>query len=309
MKRLTNEIRILKGINHPNIVRLIDLKKTKTHVYIVTEFCNGGSLSECLRKYINIHYKPFTEEIAQFLMRQIVKAIHFLHTNKIIHRDLKLDNILVNFPTEEDKKNLNMMKTTIKIIDFGFATKLRSSKSNLTYTVLGTPTNMEPQLLKNMETKTRNKEGYDEKADIWSLGTLCYEMLEGRMTFGGKSIKELYEKINDGNYLLPLNSSEEVVSFINGMLQYDPNKRLTAGELLKHDFLVKNVKDFTPIDRKKIEKKISGNDIKINIKDNKTVWEIFNKDNKNQNTNNANYANNKNNLKNKNANNINNLNY
>ena len=304
MKRLTNEIRILKGINHPNIVRLIDLKKTKTHVYIVTEFCNGGSLTDCLRKYINTHYKPFKEEIVQFLMRQIVKAIHFLHTNKIIHRDLKLDNILVNFPTEQDKKNLNMMKATIKIIDFGFATKLRPSKSNLTYTVLGTPTNMEPQLLKNMETKTRNKEGYDEKADIWSLGTLCYEMLEGHMTFGGKSMEELYEKVKDGTYSLPLNSSKEVVSFINGMLQYDPNKRLSAGELLKHDFLVKNVKDFTPIDRKKIEKKISGNAININIKDNKTVWEVFNNDNKTQNINNANNVNNE-----KNVNNINNLNY
>ena len=166
MRRLTNEIRILKGIKHPNIVRLIELKKTKTHVYIVTEYCNGGDLTSCLRDYVNKHFKPFTEEIVQYLMRQIVSAINFLHTHKIIHRDLKLDNILVNFPTEEDKKNLNMLKATAKLIDFGFATILRSSKANLTYTVLGTPTNMEPQLLKNMEEKKRNKEGYDEKADI-----------------------------------------------------------------------------------------------------------------------------------------------
>ena len=254
MKRLNNEIRILKGINHPNIV-LIDLKKTKTHIYIVTEFCNGGGLSDCLRKYINIHFKPFKEEIVQYLMRQIVRAIHFLHTNKIIHRDLKLDNILVNFPTEQDKKNLNMMKATIKLIVFGFATKLRSSKSNLTYTELGTPSNMEPKLLENMEARTTNKEGYDEKADIWSLGTLCYEMLEGHLTFGAQSIEELYEKVKNGTYSLPLNSSKEVVSFINGMLKYDPNNRLSAEELLKHDFLVKNVKDFTPIDRKTNRKK------------------------------------------------------
>ncbi len=284
MKRLTNEITILKNINppHPNIVRLIDLKKTKTHIYIVTEFCNGGSLSKCLQKYTSIHFKPFNEEIVQYLMRQIVNAIYFLHKHKVIHRDLKLDNILVNFPTEKDKKSLNMMKATVKLIDFGFATRLHSSKSNLTYTVLGTPCNMEPHLLNNMEMRTHNKQGYDEKADIWSLGTLCYEMLEGHMTFSGRSLEELYKKVKDGNYSLPLSSSKEAVSFINGMLQYDPNKRLSAEELLNHDFLVKSVNNFHSIDISKVQNKISGNAMNINVKDNQSIWAVFNKDNKNQ---------------------------
>ena len=282
MRLLTNEIKILKGIKHPNIVRLIELKKTKTHVYIVTEYCNGGDLTTCLQKYVNKNYKPFSEEIVQYLMKQIISAINFLHIHKILHRDLKLDNILVNFPTEEDKKNNNMMKAVVKLIDFGFATILRSSKANLTYTVLGTPTNMAPNLLQNMEEKKRKREGYDEKADIWSLGTLCYEMLEGHLTFGGKDINELFQKVKDGNYSLPLNSSKEVVSFINGMLQYDPNKRLSAQELLNHDFLTKEVKSFHKIDTKDIVNKISGNDIKINIKDNKTIWKVFNQDNNTQ---------------------------
>ena len=291
MKRLANEINILKRIKHPNIVGLIDLKKTKTHIYIITEFCNGGSLSDCLRKYVNANYKPFPETIVQYLMKQILNAMNYLHTNKIIHRDLKLDNILVNFPSDQDKKSLNMMKTVVKLIDFGFATKLRLSKANLTYTVLGTPTYMEPQLLNNMETKTRNQ-GYDEKADIWSLGALCYELLEGHMTFSGRSMEELYQKVKEGNYSLPLTSSKEAVSFINAMLQYDPNKRLSTSELLKHDFIVKNVKDFTPIDKKQIKDKISGNDIKINVKDNKTVWAVFNKDNDTQKIISNNYINN-----------------
>ena len=299
MKRLTNEIALLKQIYHPNIVRLIELKKTKTHVYIVTEYCNGGSLSDCLRDYVNSHFKPFPEEIVQYLMKQIVNAIKFLHANKIIHRDLKLDNILVNFPTEQDKKLLNMMKATVKLIDLGFATKLRSSKANLTHTVLGTPSNMEPQLLQNMENKTRNKEGYDEKVDIWSLGTLCYELLVGHNTFSGRNMDELYKRVKEGNYTLPVNSSKEAVSFINGMLQYDPRNRLSAEELSKHDFLVKNVKDFTPIDINKIGDKISGNTININIKDNKTIWAAFNQDNKNTN-NNTNFINNNNYNKNQN---------
>ena len=282
MKRLTKEISILKAISHPNIVKLIELKKTKTHIYIVTEYCNGGSLSSCLKKYMTAHHKPFPEEVVQYIMRQVVNALSFLHSKKIVHRDLKLDNILVIFPKEEDKISLNMMKAIVKIIDFGFATILRAAKANLTYTVLGTPTNMEPHLLKNMETKTRNEQGYDEKADIWSLGTLCYEMLVGRMTFAGKTIDELFRKVENGSYTLPINSSKEAVSFINGMLQIDANKRLSAQELLRHDFLVKNIKDFQPIDTKQVENKITGNKMNINIKDNKTIWGIFNQDNNNK---------------------------
>ena len=284
IKRLSNEITLLKKINHPNIVRLIDLKKTKSHCYIVMEFCNGGDLSGCLKKYKAAHRRPFSEEIVQYIMRQVVSGISFLHSNKIIHRDLKLDNILVTFPSENDKKSLNMMKATVKIIDFGFATKLHASKSNLTYTVLGTPTNMDPQILKNMETRTPNHQGYDEKADIWSLGTLCYEMLVGHMAFCGSSMQELFQKVKQGTYSLPTNLSKEVVSFINGMLQKDPNKRLSAKDLLKHDFLVKNVKQFQPMDVRKVPGTVTGGMINLNSNANpnnnqnltQTVWDIFN---------------------------------
>ena len=178
-----------------------------------------------------------------------------------------------------------MMRATAKLIDFGFATTLKASKSNLTYTVLGTPTNMDPQLLKNMEEKTINITGYDEKVDIWSLGTLCYEMLVGHIAFSGSSMQDLYQKVKQGNYALPTNISEEVFSFINGMLQKDPNKRLSANQLLHHDFLVKNVKQFKPLDVRKIQARLGpggvvnvnagsgGNQGMNNLHD--TVWDIF----------------------------------
>ena len=289
IKRLANEITLLKKINHPNIVKLIDLKKTKSHCYIVMEFCNGGDLSGCLKKYKAAHRRPFPEEVVQYIMRQVVSGLAFLHSNKIIHRDLKLDNILVTFPSENDKKSLNMMKATAKIIDFGFATKLHSSKSNLTYTVLGTPSNMDPQLLKNMETRTPNQQGYDEKADIWSLGTLCYEMLVGHMAFCGSSMQELFQKVRQGTYSLPTNLSKEVVSFINGMLQKDPSKRLSASQLLKHEFLVKNVKQFQPMDVRKVPGTVTGGMINLNSNSGvkggnlgQTVWDIFNQPGINQ---------------------------
>jgi len=282
IKLLANEIILLKKINHPNIVRLIDLKKTKSHCYIIMDFCNGGNLSGCLKKYMATYRRPFSEEIVQHIMKQVVNGINFLHSNKIIHRDLKLDNILVTFPSESDKKSLNMMKAIAKIIDFGFATKLHASKSNLAYTILGTPANMAPQILEKIESKTPNHQGYDEKVDIWSLGTLCYEMLVGHWAFCGSSIQELSQKVKQGKYSLPTNLSKEVVSFINSMLQTDPNKRLSARDLLKHDFLVKNVKQFQPIDVRKISGMVSGGVININsnlgIKENltQTVWDIFN---------------------------------
>ena len=282
IKRLAYEVKILQKINHPNIVRLIDLKKTKSHCYIVMEFCNGGDLSGCLKKYKSAYHRPFPEVIVQYIMRQVVAAIAFLHSNKIIHRDLKLDNILVTFPSENDKKSLNMMKATVKIIDFGFATKLHASKSNLAFTVLGTPANVDPQILKNMKTRTPNQQGYDEKADIWSLGTLCYEMLVGHKAFCGSSMQELYQKVKQGTYSLPTNLSKEVVSFINGMLQKDPNKRLSASQLLKHEFLVKNVKQFQPMDVKNIPGTVIGGMININSNSGnkggnlgQTVWDIF----------------------------------
>ena len=132
------------------------------------------------------------------------------------------------------------------------------------------------------------------------------------MTFSGRNMDELYQKVKKGNYSLPLTSSREAVSFINGMLQYDPKKRLSAEELSKHDFLVKKVRDFTPIDKNEIANKISGNKIKINIKDNKTIWTTSNQNNK-TNNNNANNTNNKN-INNKynnetNNNNANNINH
>ena len=279
IKRLANEISLLKKINHPNIVKLIDLKKTKSHCYIVMEYCNGGDLSGCLKKYKAAYKRPFPEEVVQYIMRQVVSGIAFLHSHKIMHRDLKLDNILVTFNSESDKNSLNMMKAIVKIIDFGFATRL---KSDLTFTVLGTPANMDPQILSNMQSRTPNP-GYDEKADIWSLGTLCYEMLVGHMAFSGQSMQELTMKVKQGTYFLPTNLSKEVVSFIEGMLQKDPKQRLSAQELAKHDFLVKNVRQFQNLDTRKIPGVVqNGGFMTVNAnqgnkvnKLHETVWDIF----------------------------------
>jgi len=275
-KYFIREITILQEINHKNIMKLIEIKQTTNNYYLVCELCNGGSLSQCLDKYRKIYRKPFSEEIVQFLMRQVIDAMKYLHSCRIIHRDLKLDNILVNFENESDKTNFNMMGAQVKIIDFGFSTRLDSDK-NLAFSTLGSPINMDPELLKKMNHIDNNCSGYDEKVDIWSLGTLCYEMLIGKPTFQADNMRELVQKVEVGEYEIPTSLSKEVVSFLNAMLQYDAKIRLSSEELSRHCFLTKNVKDFTRIDMHKVKNNLDGNNkMKINVKDNQSIWAIFN---------------------------------
>ena len=274
-KYFFNEISILKEINHKNIIHFETIKHTVHNFYIITEYCNGGGLSDCLLKYKKLYVKPFSEQIVQHIMRQIVEALKYLHGKKIIHRDIKLDNILVNFENEKDKNNLNMLKAQIKMIDFGFSTHL--TENDLRYSTLGSPINMDPLLLKKLATTNSVSKliGYDEKADIWSLGTVCYEMLIGQGIFNAQNMVDLIKKVENGNYHVPTNLSKEVVSFLNGILQYSAKNRLSAEELSRHHFLTKNVKDFKNIDLTKVSNKIDKKGLNINIKRNQSIWAIF----------------------------------
>ena len=281
IKYLRNEIVILQYLNHPNIVKFQEVKKTKKHYYIIMEYCNGGELSKALEKYVNKYGKPFPEELVQHFMRQIISAFKYIHERKIIHRDVKLDNVLLHFENEEDLKNFDLMKATVKIIDFGFACKI--SKTGLQYTVLGSPINMDPIILKklNSSTKKTKQLGYSEKADIWSIGTICYEMVIGRPVYDAEDMDDLVEKVEDGSYKVPTSMSHELVSFLNAMLQYNSENRLTASQLSRHDFIVKDVKDFKKIDLEKVAGKVKGDKLGINSIKNKTIWSIFNADSQN----------------------------
>ena len=281
IKYLRNEIVILQYLNHPNIVKFQEVKKTKKHYYIIMEYCNGGELSKALEKYVNKYGKPFPEELVQHFMRQIISAFKYIHERKIIHRDVKLDNVLLHFENEEDLKNFDLMKATVKIIDFGFACKI--SKTGLQYTVLGSPINMDPIILKklNSSTKKTKQLGYSEKADIWSIGTICYEMVIGRPVYDAEDMDDLVEKVEDGSYKVPTSMSHELVSFLNAMLQYNSEHRLTASQLSRHDFIVKDVKDFKKIDLEKVAGKVKGDKLGINSIKNKTIWSIFNADSQN----------------------------
>ena len=273
-KYFNNEIYILKQVNHPNIIKLYEIKQTLNNFYLVFDLCNGGGLSNCLEKYMKQNKKPFTQEIAQSIIRQLVSGLQYLHNNKILHRDLKLDNVLLHFNSEEDKNNFNLLKAQVKIIDFGFARYLEND--SLAQSVLGSPINMDPQILAKMRKIDNNQSfGYDQKADIWSLGTICYELLIGVPPFDATSYEELVSKIQKGNYKIPKNLklSKEAISFINGMLKYNPEQRLSIDQLANHNFLIKNVKDFKEIDLTKAAKVDQKSDLVFNAKE--SVWDIF----------------------------------
>ena len=260
------EINILKMLNHPNIVKLEEVKTDKNYYYIVMEYINGGELSDYLKKYKLKYQRAFPEEIVQYLMRQIIKALIYIHDRNIIHRDLKLENIMVSFDSERDKEELNMMKAKIKIIDFGFAILLRNEYS-LTNSAVGTFLYMDPKILQefNQKALVDKSRGYGKEVDIWSLGCICYGLYRGKYPFEAKNFEELIGKINYGKYKLPINSSHEIYSFLEKMLQYDGKARLSAKELINEPFLTKDPKNFTKIDispdAKPVKKEI--NDINL----------------------------------------------
>ena len=264
-KHFLDEIKILQELNHKNIIKLITIKQTVTDYYIISEYYNGGGLSGILKQYKVMYGKPFPENIVQHLMRQILDALIYLHQRKIIHRDLKLDNLLINFNSDEDKNNLNLLNAELKIVDFGFATYLEGS--NLSYSTLGSPINMDPILL----TKINNPNisyliGYNEKADIWSLGTVCYEMVTGELIFNVQNVTQLIQCVDIGIYHIPTFLSQELVSFLDGMLQYLAKDRLSAVELASHPFLTKDVNEFTKIDLTNPNNKIDAFGLIRNIK-------------------------------------------
>ena len=288
-KYLNNEIFILRHINNEYTIKLYDMTSDLNYIYLVFEYCNGGDLQMCLKRQLELHKHSFSQEQVQHIMRQVIAGFVYLHSSKILHRDIKLENILVQFPTEEDKDNLNILKAKIKITDFGFSRYLKGD--NLAKSVLGSPNSMDPHILKKMaRIDNDNDYAYDQKADIWSLGVVTYELLIGCPPFEASSYEELLDKIEKGKYRIPhqVILSTEAISFLNGMLQYNPENRLDVTELSKQYFLTRNVSTFQKLQLEKANMNMDlGQSIVLNAK--KTlesnmsdIWSQFKQNNLNK---------------------------
>ena len=225
---IKNAFQILKDINHVNVIKIIDFKEDSDYYYCIYEYYNGGSLYDYLN-YLKENNKSFSEEEVQYIIKQLVEAIKYLHNKGIVHRDIKPAHIFINYDSEEDLSKKNILKAKIKLIDFYVSAHLE--KGNFLDTVVGTHLYMSPEIIKH-----RN---YNEKVDIWSLGATFCELLSCKTNFDPQNMKTFRQ--------VPCfqNLSKEANSFIECTLQYEPEKRISAEELSKHEFLTKNVKDFS----------------------------------------------------------------
>ena len=271
-KYLKNERTITSMLNHKNVVHLYDYFEENNCAFFIMEYCNGKSLANTLK--INKEQgKTLTQAIIQFFFKQIVEGLNHIHSKGIIHRDIKLENILLNF---KNNNTYNYKESEIKIIDFGLSSLGPASS------LVGSPIYMDPKIIEKYERAGGIDElnKYDEKADIWSLGAICYEMITGENLFKAKNMEELKKEEKKGIYYLDLklDLSTEIISFLNAMLQYEPEIRSSTEELLKHPFLNKNVKDFTPLNFDGITYKIENGIFKINFIKNETLIKKFNKD-------------------------------
>jgi len=231
-------LRTSLSYNFKNIVKLHRVEKEPSGRYnLILDYCNGGSLYECLYNYINRYRKPFSENIVRYLMKQILIGVECLHNFGIIHRDLKLGNILINYKNENDRINQNILSSEIKITDFNASYYPNKSEPK---TAIGTIPNMAPEVIKKRVFTQVKECDYDNKIDIWSLGTICYEMLFGKPLFSNEQSYENFNNIINANFNIPKTISPQARSFIYCMLQKDGINRLSCSQLLNTEFIKGN---------------------------------------------------------------------
>ena len=270
---LMKEIALLQQFNHENIIRFESQKETVNNIYLMLEYCNGGELLKVMQRYISEKKKPFPEVYVQHIMRQIFNAFYYLHTQQIMHRDIKLENILVHFLSDQDKQDINMLNAQVKVIDFGFAKSVKENE--VTASICGNALASDPRIVEGMVTKTMMY-GYDDKVDLWSLGIVTFQLLVGKPPFEGNTIREMNEKIQLGMYAIPkdLNLSLESVTCFAGLLQHDDKRRYLWNQIFELDFLNKNVNEFTRINYYDLD---NNNFVAFSTKNFNTLENLWNK--------------------------------
>ncbi|XP_027129677.1 serine/threonine-protein kinase 36 isoform X1 [Larimichthys crocea] len=214
LRSLKREIEIMRGLQHPNIVQLFDSFETETEVVVVTEYAEG-QLFQILEDDGKL-----PESQVQEIACQLVSALYYLHSHRILHRDMKPQNILLG------------KSGVVKLCDFGFARAMSVSTLVLT-SIKGTPLYMSPELVE--------EKPYDHTADLWSLGCILYELHTGAPPFYTNSIFHLVQLIVRDQVKWPDTMSDSCTSFLKGLLTKDPQKRLSWPDLLHHPFVADGV--------------------------------------------------------------------
>ncbi|XP_063985696.1 serine/threonine-protein kinase BRSK2 isoform X1 [Diachasmimorpha longicaudata] len=208
LMKVEREIAIMKLIDHPHVLGLTDVYENKKYLYLVLEHVSGGELFDYLVKKARL-----TPKEARRFFRQIISALDFCHSHNICHRDLKPENLLL------DEKN------NIKIADFGMAS-LQPAGSMLE-TSCGSPHYACPEVIRG--------EKYDgRKADVWSCGVILYALLVGALPFDDDNLRQLLEKVKRGVFHIPHFVPPDCQNLLRGMIEVNPDKRLTLAEINRH---------------------------------------------------------------------------
>uniref|UniRef100_A0A8C2LRV7 Serine/threonine-protein kinase MARK2 n=1 Tax=Cricetulus griseus TaxID=10029 RepID=A0A8C2LRV7_CRIGR len=207
LQKLFREVRIMKVLSHPNIVKLFEVIETEKTLYLVMEYASGGEVFDYL-----VAHGRMKEKEARAKFRQIVSAVQYCHQKFIVHRDLKAENLLLD-------ADMN-----IKIADFGFSNEF--TFGNKLDTFCGSPPYAAPELFQGKK--------YDgPEVDVWSLGVILYTLVSGSLPFDGQNLKELRERVLRGKYRIPFYMSTDCENLLKKFLILNPSKRGTLEQIMK----------------------------------------------------------------------------
>ncbi|XP_063800987.1 serine/threonine-protein kinase MARK2 isoform X7 [Pseudophryne corroboree] len=207
LQKLFREVKIMKVLNHPNIVKLFEVIETEKTLYLVMEYASGGEVFDYL-----VAHGRMKEKEARSKFRQIVSAVQYCHQKLIVHRDLKAENLLLD-------SDMN-----IKIADFGFSNQF--TFGNKLDTFCGSPPYAAPELFQGKK--------YDgPEVDVWSLGVILYTLVSGSLPFDGQNLKELRERVLRGKYRIPFYMSTDCENLLKKFLILNPSKRGTLEQIMR----------------------------------------------------------------------------
>lgn len=214
VKYAVSEAQIMKELDHPFIMKLVFSFQTPSNLYMAVEYCENGDLSQLLD-----NHSLLDEDVAKFLIAELILGMKYMHDKGIIFRDLKPENILLD------------SQGHIRLADFGLAKqneKARGKKDFKAESFCGSPAYLAPEMIK--------KQGVSKSGDVYQVGVVLYEMLVGIPPFYDDNMKILYENIEKGKLKLPKYLSNEAKKVVLRLLNKDPKKRPTLEQLMKDPF-------------------------------------------------------------------------
>ncbi|XP_052044319.1 serine/threonine-protein kinase SIK2 isoform X4 [Apodemus sylvaticus] len=221
LEKIYREVQIMKMLDHPHIIKLYQVMETKSMLYLVTEYAKNGEIFDYLANHGRLN-----ESEARRKFWQILSAVDYCHGRKVVHRDLKAENLLLD-------NNMN-----IKIADFGFGNFFKTGE--LLATWCGSPPYAAPEVFEGQQ-----YEG--PQLDIWSMGVVLYVLVCGALPFDGPTLPILRQRVLEGRFRIPYFMSEDCEHLIRRMLVLDPSKRLSIAQIKEHKWMLIEVPVQRPI--------------------------------------------------------------